>query len=71
MHDELDKREWSVEHGTVQGLGWGTRMVRLGRADGEHELRQGSTDGGSDDPVDGELGIEESAREREREFVVG
>jgi hypothetical protein len=25
--DELGKGEWSVEQGTVQGLGWGTRTV--------------------------------------------
>jgi hypothetical protein len=25
--DELDKGKWSVEQGTVQGLGWGTRTV--------------------------------------------
>jgi hypothetical protein len=47
--------------GNGQGLGWETQMVRSGRADGEHELRRSSTDGGADDPVDGEL----SARERE------
>jgi hypothetical protein len=30
MHrDELDKGEWSVEQGTVQGLSWGTRMTRM------------------------------------------
>jgi hypothetical protein len=42
-------------------------MVRSGRADGEHELRRGSTDGGADGPVDGELRNGESARARERE----
>jgi hypothetical protein len=62
--DELDKGEWSVEHGTVQGLGWGMRTVRPGRADGEHEFRRGSTDGS-------EQVLEECVRETEREFVVG
>jgi hypothetical protein len=62
--DELDKGEWSVEQGTVQGLGWGTRTVRWRRADDEHELRRGSTDSGADGPVDGKLGNGESERER-------
>jgi hypothetical protein len=40
--------------------------ARLEDADGEHELRRGSTDGGADGPVDGELVNGESAREKGR-----